>query len=89
MSERRENGKEEIGKEIKRRQGWNKEEKRNQQFVGEPKEKIIKGKERRNKRVRGERKKENKKKGKKQSCPNFFTISSPRIKVGILDESYE
>ena len=31
MSERRENGKGEIGKEIKRRGGWNKEEKGNKQ----------------------------------------------------------
>ena len=72
MSERRENGKEEIGKEIKRRQGWNKEEKRNQQFVGEPKEKIIKGKDRRNKRVRGERKKEKKKKEKNKVVQIFL-----------------
>ena len=49
--------------------------------------------------VRGEtkrgQKKEIKNKRKKQSCPIFFTVfqlsesGTPRIKVGLLDESYE
>ena len=51
------------------------------------KEKIIKGK-----RAKIIREKERKK---KQSCPKIFTVfrwpefGSPRIKVGLLNESYE
>ena len=91
MSEIRENGKGEIGKEIKMRGGWNKEEKGNKQGKKmEEKWAVRKVSVRRGERERdkGERKK--KKKEKKQSCPNFFTeFGSPRSKVGLLDESYE
>ena len=66
----------------------------NQQFVGEQKEKHYKRKRNEEQRVRGERRREKEKK-KKPSCLNFFAVfrrqefSSPRIKVGLLDESCE
>ena len=53
---------------------------------------MGRGERERNKR---EKKKRKKKKEKKQSCPIFFTVfrrlefDSPRVKVGLLDESYE